>query len=91
MTPRPVLALLGASAAVVAAGCAALAARVSEYLANPLTPSSTSGNRVFRLDDGSLGAYVPFDAGLEPLVIVAGLALLVASVGLAAALPLRRG
>ena len=76
MTPRPVLALLGLGLLTVVAGCLALWRSTASYLDHPLAPSSTSGNRVFVLPDGSLGAYAPSAVGLEPAVIGVGLATL---------------
>jgi hypothetical protein len=53
-----------------------LARTTGGYLASPLAASSTSGVRVFRLANGSLG--------VEPLVIGAGLVLVVCALTIAA-------
>ena len=79
MTPRPALALLGAGMLVLAAGVVLLWRAVDGYIGSPLAPSSTSGNRVFVLPDGSLGAFAPFQLGLEPLVIGVGLVMIVSA------------
>jgi hypothetical protein len=90
VTPRPVLALLGLGLLTVVAGCLALWRSTASYLDHPLAPSSTSGNRVFVLPDGSLGAYAPFAAGLEPVVIGVGIVVVALACFLGAALH-RRG
>ena len=70
---RPVLALLAAGLIAIAAGCLALWRTTADYLDHPMAPSSTSGNRVYVLPDGSLGAYAPFTVGLEPVLIGCGI------------------
>jgi hypothetical protein len=76
-TARPVLVLLGLGVLTAVAGCLALWRSTASYLDHPLAPSSTSGNRVFVLPDGSLGAYAPFAVGLEPVVIGVGIVVVV--------------
>jgi hypothetical protein len=85
VTPRPVLALLALGVGTLAAGCLSLWYSTSSYLDHPLTPSSSSGNRVYVLPDGTLGAYAPFTTGLGPLVVGVGLALVVVAVVIGAA------
>ena len=85
MTPRPVLALLALGAVVTAIGSWLVWRAVSGYLDHPLAPSSTSGNRVFILPDGTLGAYPPFALGFEPVVAGVGIVLLVGGASVAAA------
>jgi len=77
VTSRPVFALLGLGVLTLGAGCLALWRSTSGYLDHPLAPSSTSGNRVYVLADGSFGAYPPFVVGLEPAVIGVGLVIVV--------------
>ena len=77
--------LLGLGVAVTAVGSWMLWRAVADYLGNPLTPSSTSGNRVFVLPDGTLGAFEPFALGYEPAVVGVGVVLLIAAVVVAAA------
>jgi hypothetical protein len=84
VTPRPVFALLALGLVTLAAGCLSLWHSTSSYLDHPLTPSSSSGNRVYVLPDGTLGAYAPFTIGLEPLVIAVGIALVAISAVIAA-------
>jgi hypothetical protein len=84
VTPRPVLALLGGGVLVLAAGVALLWRAVDHYIGSPLAPSSTSGNRVFVLPDGTLGAFAPFHLGMEPVVVGVGLVIVVAACVLAA-------
>lgn len=76
-TVRPVLAFLGLGVLFVVAGSLALWRSTAAYLDHPLAPSSTSGNRVYVLPDGTLGAYAPFAVGLEPMVIGCGLVVVV--------------
>ena len=71
--------LLGVGVAVTAVGSWMLWRTIADYLGNPLTPLSTSGNRVFVLPDGTLGAFEPFALGYEPAVVGAGILLLVAA------------
>jgi len=73
----PVLALLAAGVLVIVAGGLALWRSTAAYLDNPMAPSSTSGNRVYVLPDGTLGAYAPFTVGLEPAVIGCGIVVVV--------------
>ena len=74
---RPVLAFLGVGMLVIVAGCLTLWRSTAAYLDSPMAPSSTSGNRVYVLPDGSLGAYPPFAVGLEPVVIGCGIVVVV--------------
>lgn len=76
-TVRPVLAFLGAGVLTVVAGSLTLWRTTADYLDHPLAPSSTSGNRVYVLPDGSFGAYEPFVVGLEPVVIGVGIVICV--------------
>ncbi|MCU1410598.1 MAG: hypothetical protein JWR04_1305 [Rhodoglobus sp.] len=87
---RPVLALLVGGGLVVVAGCLALWRSTAAYLDHPLAPSSTSGNRVYLLPDGSLGAYPPFAVGLEPAVIGCGVVVVVLACFVGAVLHSRR-
>jgi len=73
-------ALLFSGLGVVALGATLLARSIDGYLAAPLAASSTSGVRVFRMPDGSLGGFEPFALGYEPVVIGVGLLLVVAAV-----------
>lgn len=84
MTPPPVWWLFGAAVLALAAGVAGLVVRVGDYLANPRAIDSDSGFPVFRVDGGYV-SYRPFEAGIEPTVIGVGIALLAASVFVAAA------
>lgn len=74
---RPVLALLGVGLLTILVGCLTLWRTTAYYLDHPLAPSSTSGNRVYMLPDGSFGAYEPFVVGLEPAVIGCGIVVVV--------------
>ena len=74
---RPLRVALIAGLAVTAYGVALLLRAIAVYLDSPLAVSSTSGASAFYLADGTLGGYFPFAPGLEPLVIGAGLALIV--------------
>ena len=84
---RPVRALLGAGVALTLLGGVLLGRAIGAYLSSPLAASSTSGVRVFRMPDGTLGGYEPFVLGTEPLVIGVGLLLVVSAVLLAALQP----
>ena len=81
---RAVRALVIAGLAVVAVGAILLGRGIGAYLSHPLAASSTSGVRVFRLPDGSLGGFEPLALGAEPVVIGVGLLLVVAAVAMAA-------
>lgn len=83
MTPRPVLAVVGGAAFLVAGAVAVLASTTLDYFANPVAVSSTSGNRVFRVG-GELVAYPGFVMGAEPVIVGAALAVLSAALVLAA-------
>ena len=72
--------MLAAGLVAIAVGVTALVREVTSYLDHPLAASSTSGVRVFRLPDGSLGGYEPFTLGSESILIGAGLVLVVAAV-----------
>jgi divalent metal cation (Fe/Co/Zn/Cd) transporter len=84
MTARPALVLLGAGALVLVVGVSLLYRATTAFVDHPRAPSSTSGYRVFRLADGSLGAYPPFQLGPEPVVALAGLVVVVAAIAIAA-------
>ena len=84
MTPQPVWWMFGAAGVALAAGVASLLLLVRDYLANPRAIDSDSGFAVFQLD-GSYVSYRPFEATIEPTVIGVGIALLAASIFLAAA------
>ena len=74
---KPASGLLIAGLLLVVGGVVLLGRSVGEYLGHPLAASSTSGVRVFRLPDGSLGGFEPYTLGVEPLVIGVGLLLVV--------------
>jgi hypothetical protein len=89
----PVMAVRSRSAAwalalggllTVAAGCLAWWLSAAAYIDNPEAVSSFSGNVVL-LYRGQLAAYRPYTVGVEPWVIVGGVALTCAGVLLAAA------
>jgi hypothetical protein len=84
MTPCPALVLLAAGVAVIVAGVAALLVFTVRYIGNPHAVSSTSGDRVYRLN-GELVAYSPFSTGLEPVAIGLGVVIALAAVVIAAA------
>ena len=87
---RAVTRLFAAGLVVLLAGAALLAWSVVEFVGHPLAASSTSGVRVFRLPDGSLGGFDAYAVGLEPVVIGAGLALMVAAALIGAVQPSSR-
>ena len=78
--------LLIAGVALVVIGTVTLGRSIVAYLSAPLAASSTSGVRVFRMPDGSLGGFEPFALATEPFVIGVGLLLVVAAAFLGAAL-----
>ena len=89
----PVRRLLYAGLAVTVIGLIAAAGSISDYLAHPQALNSMSGLVVFRreyvlVDDPSysLVQYLPFEWGVQPLVVGIGIVLVVASVVLSAAL-----
>jgi len=84
---RAVRLLLVAGLALALLGGALLGRAIAAYLSSPLAASSTSGVRVFRMPDGSLGGFEPFVLGTEPLVIGVGLLLVVSAVLLGALQP----
>lgn len=84
MTPPPAVAFAGIAALALLAGTSLFAWSVIRYLDSPVAVSSTSGNRVFRVD-GELAAYPPFELGLEATVAGLALALLVVALVVAAA------
>jgi hypothetical protein len=84
MTPRPAVAFVGIAALAMLAAAGLFARSVIRYLDSPVAVSSTSGNRVFRVD-GELAAYPPFELGLEPTLAGFSLVLFVAAVVVAAA------
>ena len=77
-------ALLIAGAAVTVLGAALLARTIAAYLGSPLAASSTSGVRVFRLPDGTLGGFEPLTLGAEPTIIGVGLLLVVVALTIGA-------
>ena len=86
---RAVRGLLVGGLGVVVLGVTLLIRSIAAYLSSPLAPSSTSGVRVFRLPDGSLGGFEPFVVGYEPVVVGVGLVLVAAAVFLGAQLSSR--
>ena len=76
---RAVRSLLVAGLALLLLGGVLLGRAIAAYLSSPLAASSTSGVRVFRMPDGTLGGYEPFVLGTEPLVIGVGLLLVVSA------------
>ncbi len=76
---RPATALLLAGLGVTVLGMALLVRDVVGYVGHPAAASSTSGVRVFRLPDGTLGGFDPYAVGYEPVVIGVGLVLVVAA------------
>ena len=82
--------LLLAGLGAVVFGATLLVRLIDAYLSHPLAVSSTSGVRVFRLPDGSLGGFEPLVLGAEPVVVGVGLVLVVAAVFVAALQPRSR-
>jgi len=89
----PVRALFAIGGAIAIAGLVACAATIYTYLSEPYALSSTSGLMVFyesplvnSSDPGQLVQYAPFVFGAGPVVLVAGLATVLAAVALSAAL-----
>lgn len=83
MIPRPAAVLLVVGALATIVGIGLLVRDTLAYLGSSVTPSSTSGLRVFRVD-GILLAFAPYQLGFEPLMIGAGVVILVAGVIIAA-------
>ena len=77
---RAVRALLVGGLGLTLLGGVLLGRAIGAYLASSLAASSTSGVRVFRMPDGTLGGYEPFVLGTEPLVMGVGLLLVVSAV-----------
>lgn len=72
---------------VLIAGVVLLVRSVVEFVGHPAAASSTSGVRVFRLPDGTLGGFDPYVVGLEPMIVGVGLVLMVAAALVGAAQP----
>jgi hypothetical protein len=89
MMPPPVRWLFAVAAVVLAVGVASLALFIKDYIENPRALDSDSGLVVFKLE--SYVSYPPFEPGIEPTVIGLGIALVAASVFVAAAVWRPRG
>ena len=66
------LKLLVAGGAIVLAGIALIAARVSTFFVCVAAVSSTSPGHVLRGPDGTLASYPDFALGFEPAVVALG-------------------
>jgi len=86
---KAVRTLLLGGLGVVVLGVTLLVRSIAAYLSSPVAASSTSGVRVFRLPDGSLGGFDPFVLGYEPVVIGVGVVLVAAAMFLGAQLSSR--
>ena len=83
MTPRPVRWLFAFAGTSLALGMLSLALFIKAYLDNPRAIDSDSGLPVFR-EQGYV-SYPPFEPSLQPTFIGIGIALLAASIFVAAA------
>lgn len=89
----PLRGLFAVGIALAVAGVAASIARIEEYLATPFALDSTSGVMAFYTeslfsapDTDAIAQYLPFSFGIEPIVAIAGLAIVIVSIALAAGL-----
>jgi len=93
MMVPPLLGLFAVGVALAIGGVVASIARIEEYLATPFALDSTSGVMAFYTESlfsppntDAIAQYLPFAFGIEPIVAIAGLAIVVVSVALAAGL-----
>lgn len=70
---------------VLVAGVALLVRSATLYVQAPAAVSSTSGDRVFRLPDGTLGGYGEWAPGWESAAVVVGLVVMVVALAVMAA------
>ncbi|MDO7882693.1 hypothetical protein [Antiquaquibacter soli] len=82
---KPVALLAAAGAGILLGGAAALGLHVADYLEAALPIDSDAGLVVFRVGGGYY-SYRPFEVGIEPWLLAAGLGMLVAAAFLAAVL-----
>jgi hypothetical protein len=89
----PLRGLLAAGLVLTIGGVVASIFRIEQYLETPFALDSTSGIMAFYTeslfgppDTTTVAQYLPFAFGIEPTATIAGLAIVVATLALAAAL-----
>ena len=87
----PLRGLFAVGIVLAMTGVATSIARIEEYLATPFALDSTSGVMAFYTeslfaapDTDAIAQYLPFSFGIEPIIAIAGLAIVIVSVALAA-------